>query len=90
MIGGMAPGPEPSADGGRRFQLTGVSLCPGDNISARKRKYGRTGDAGTYIKPVLIQAAWNGDDRAGHRSSCGLGGALLVQEALEGGVLSGS
>jgi len=36
-----------------------VSLCPGNNISARKRKYGRTGDAGTYIKPMLVQAAWN-------------------------------
>jgi Transposase IS116/IS110/IS902 family len=35
-----------------------VSLCPGNNISAGKRKHGRTGDAGTYIKPVLIQAAW--------------------------------
>jgi transposase len=35
-----------------------VSLCPGNNISARKRKHGRTGDAGTYIKPMLIQAAW--------------------------------
>jgi transposase len=36
-----------------------VSICPGNNISARKRKHGRTGDAGTYIKPMLIQAAWN-------------------------------
>jgi len=35
-----------------------VTLCRGTNISARKRKYGRTGDAGTYIKPMLIQAAW--------------------------------
>jgi transposase len=35
-----------------------VTLCPGNNISARKRKSGRTGDAGTYIKPVLVQAAW--------------------------------
>ena len=35
-----------------------VTLCPGNNISARKRKHGRTGDAGTYIKPVLVQAAW--------------------------------
>jgi len=34
-----------------------VTLCPGNN-SARKRKHGRTGDAGTYIKPMLIQAAW--------------------------------
>jgi transposase len=35
-----------------------VSLCPGNNISARKRKHGRTGDAGTYIEPMLVQAAW--------------------------------
>ena len=35
-----------------------VTLCPGNNISARKRKHGRTGDAGTYIKPMLNQAAW--------------------------------
>ena len=35
-----------------------VSLCPGNHISAKKRKHGRTGDAGTYIKPMLIQAAW--------------------------------
>ena len=34
------------------------TLCPGNNISARKRKHGRTGDAGTYIKPMLVQAAW--------------------------------
>jgi transposase len=36
-----------------------VTLCPGNNISARKRKHGRTGDAGTYIKPMLAQAAWS-------------------------------
>ena len=36
-----------------------VSLCPGNNISARNRKYGRTGDAGTCIKPMLVQAAWS-------------------------------
>src|SRR5207247_4175582 len=35
-----------------------VTLCPGNNISARKRKHGHTGDAGTYIKPMLVQAAW--------------------------------
>jgi len=35
-----------------------ITLCPGNNISARKRKHGRTGDAGTYIKPMLVQAAW--------------------------------
>ena len=36
-----------------------VSLAPGNNVSAGKRKYGRTGDAGTYIKPMLVQAAWS-------------------------------
>jgi hypothetical protein len=36
-----------------------VTLCPGNNISARKRKHGQIGDAGTYIKPMLVQAAWN-------------------------------
>ena len=36
-----------------------VTVCPGNNISAGKRKHGRTGDAGTYLKPLLIQAAWN-------------------------------
>ena len=35
-----------------------MTLCPGNNISAGKRKHGRTGDAGTYIKPMLVQAAW--------------------------------
>jgi transposase len=35
-----------------------VSLAPGNHISAGKRKHGRTGDAGTYIKPMLVQAAW--------------------------------
>jgi transposase len=35
-----------------------VSLAPGNYISAGKRKRSRTGDAGTYIKPVLVQAAW--------------------------------
>ena len=36
-----------------------VSLAPGNYISAGKRKHGRTGDAGTYIKPMLVQAAWS-------------------------------
>ncbi len=35
-----------------------VTLCPGNHISAGKRKHGRTGDADTYIKPMLVQAAW--------------------------------
>jgi transposase len=36
-----------------------VSLAPGNYVSAGKRKHGRTGDAGTYIKPMLVQAAWS-------------------------------
>ena len=36
-----------------------VTLCPGNHMSAGKRKHGRTGDAGTYIKPMLVQAAWS-------------------------------
>src|SRR6266496_4508103 len=52
-------GPAPHLHFASREKLASwVSLCPGNNISARKRKYGRTGDAGTYIKPMLIQAAW--------------------------------
>src|SRR5262249_24696356 len=35
-----------------------VSLAPGNHISAGKRKHSRTGDAGTYIKPMPVQAAW--------------------------------
>ena len=29
-----------------------VTLCPGNHMSAGKRKHGRTGNAGTYIKPI--------------------------------------
>ena len=36
-----------------------VTVCPGNHMSAGKRKHGRTGDAGTYIKPMLVQAAWS-------------------------------
>jgi len=39
--------------------LTIASLCPGNHRSAGKRKHGRTGQAGTYIKPMLVQAAWS-------------------------------
>jgi transposase len=53
-------GPAPHQWFSRHEKLASwVSLCPGNNISARKRKHGRTGDAGTYIKPMLIQAAWS-------------------------------
>jgi hypothetical protein len=51
------PGPAPVVRSPREA-ASWVSLAPGNNISAGKRKHGRTGDAGTYIKPMLIQAAW--------------------------------
>jgi len=35
-----------------------VTLCPGNYMSAGKRAHGRTGNAGAYIKPMLVQAAW--------------------------------
>jgi transposase len=35
-----------------------VTLCPGNHMSAGKRKHGHTGKAGAYIKPMLVQAAW--------------------------------
>jgi len=35
-----------------------VNLCPGNYMSAGKRSHGRTGNVGTYIKPMLVQAAW--------------------------------
>jgi len=31
---------------------------PGQQHQRGKRKHGRTGDAGTCIKPMLVQAAW--------------------------------
>src|SRR5207248_3128640 len=53
-------GPAPHRHFARHEKLASwVTLCPGNNISARKRKHGRTGDAGTYIKPMLVQAAWS-------------------------------
>jgi len=53
-------GPAPHLHFATREKLASwVSLCPGNNISAGKRKHGRTGEAGTYIKPMLVQAAWS-------------------------------
>ena len=51
-------GPAPHQWSGSHGKLASwVTLCPGNHISARKRKHGKTGDAGTYIKPALIEAA---------------------------------
>jgi transposase len=48
--------PRTSTSPPREARLLG-DLCPGNNISAQAQAR-RTGDAGTYIKPLLIQAAW--------------------------------
>ncbi len=52
-------GPAPHLWSGSHGKLASwVTSCPGNHISARKRKHGKTGDAGTCIKPALIEAAW--------------------------------
>jgi transposase len=56
-LGGIGPAPHRHFATHEKLACW-VTLCPGNNISARKRKHGRTGHAGTYIKPMLIQAAW--------------------------------
>ena len=57
-LGEIGPAPHLHLASHEKLAKCRVGRCPGNNISARKRKYGRTGDAGTYIKPMLIQAAW--------------------------------
>ena len=52
-------GPAPHEYFGSHEKLASwVTLCPGNYMSAGKRSHGRTGSAGTYIKPMLVQAAW--------------------------------
>jgi len=53
-------GPAPHEYFGSHEKLASwVTLCPGNYISAGKRSHGRTGKAGAYIKPMLVQAAWS-------------------------------
>ena len=54
---GERPSPAPALRHLREASLLGHAM-PGNNISAKKGKHGRTGDAGTYIKPMLMPAAW--------------------------------
>jgi len=35
-----------------------AGLAPGNDVSAGKRRQSETSGAGTYVKPVLVQAAW--------------------------------
>ena len=54
-----AIGPAPHRHFGTAERLASwVTLCPGNYISARKSRSGRTGDGGSHIKPLLVQAAW--------------------------------
>jgi len=56
-LGAIGPAPHHHfASAGRLASW--ATLCPGNYMSAKKNKSGRTGDGGNYIKPLLIQAAW--------------------------------
>ncbi len=56
-LGSIGPAPHQHfATAGRLASW--ITLCPGNYISARKSRSGRTGDGGNYIKPLLVQAAW--------------------------------
>jgi len=56
-MGAIGPAPHEHFATAERL-ASWVTLCPGNYISARKSKGGRTGDGGSYIKPLLVQAAW--------------------------------
>jgi hypothetical protein len=56
-LGAIGPAPHQHFATAERL-ASWVTLCPGNYISARKSRSGRTGDGGSYIKPLLVQAAW--------------------------------
>jgi transposase len=56
-LGAIGPAPHQHFATAERL-ASWVTLCPGNYISARKSRSGRTGDGGNYIKPLLVQAAW--------------------------------
>ena len=56
-LGAIGPAPHRHFATAERL-ASWVTLCPGNYISARKSRSGRTGDGGSYIKPLLVQAAW--------------------------------
>jgi transposase len=56
-LGAIGPAPHEHFATAQRL-ASWATLCPGNYISARKSKGGRTGDGGAYIKPLLVQAAW--------------------------------
>jgi transposase len=56
-LGAIGPAPHQHFATAQRL-ASWVTICPGNYMSARKSKGGRTGDGGAYIKPLLVQAAW--------------------------------
>jgi transposase len=56
-LGAIGPAPHEHFATAERL-ASWAALCPGNYISARKSRSGRTGDGGSYIKPLLVQAAW--------------------------------
>jgi transposase len=56
-LGAIGPAPHQHFATASRL-ASWATICPGNYMSARKSKGGRTGDGGAYIKPLLIQAAW--------------------------------
>jgi transposase len=56
-LGAIGPAPHEHFATAQRL-ASWATICPGNYMSARKTKGGRTGDGGAYIKPLLVQAAW--------------------------------
>ena len=52
-LGAIGPAPHEHFATAERL-ASWVTLCPGNYISARKSRSGRTGDGGNYIKPLLV------------------------------------
>ncbi len=56
-LGAIGPAPHEYFATAQRL-ASWATVCPGNYMSAKKSKGGRTGDGGAYIKPLLVQAAW--------------------------------
>jgi transposase len=56
-LGAIGPAPHEHFATAQRL-ASWAAICPGNYMSAKKSKGGRTGDGGAYIKPLLVQAAW--------------------------------
>ena len=56
-LGAIGPAPHEFSATAERL-ASWATVCPGNYMSAKKSKGGRTGDGGAYIKPLLVQAAW--------------------------------